>query len=186
MALAVTALVAAIVAPVASADPPAVTTTITTNFSNSFTAENPCTGGTGTINLAGRDVLHITDFGGGIYHSVDTQTGILTFTPDDPSALTLSGHYTNTVSEQSNPPGQQFTQSVLFNVVAVGADGSRVVFHLIGRTTLTPDGTPTVEFTDAVLKNRRLPRGEGHGKQVGAIDLKRLFAVAASLRRRVF
>jgi hypothetical protein len=147
LAVAVTGLLATIVAPVASANPPGVTTTITTNFSDSFTAENPCTGAPGTVNLAGRDVLHVTDFGGGIFHLVHTQTGILTFTPDDPSALTYTGHFTTTFSEQSNPPGQQSTVGgAFFNVVAVAADGSRVVFHFISRTTLTPDGTVTVSF----------------------------------------
>jgi len=147
MALAVTALLAAIVAPVASAARPVVTTTITTDFSDSFTAVNPCTGGTGTVDLAGRDVLHVTDFGGGIFHLVDTQTGDLTFTPDDPSALTLTGHYTTTFSNQSNPPGQQFTAGGPFDVVAVGADGSRVVFHITSQTTQTPDGTVTVSIS---------------------------------------
>ena len=147
MALAVTALLAAIVVPVASANPPVVTTTITTNFSASFPADNPCTGGPGTVNLAGRDVLHVTDFGNEIFHMVDTQTGTLTFTPDDPSALTLTGHFTNTTF--SNQRGQQSTFGGPFNVVAVGADGSRVVFHLISQTTLTPDGTVAVSFSVA-------------------------------------
>ena len=107
---------------------------------------NTCTGATGTIVDDEQDVFHITDFGGGIFHLVDTQTGTLTFTPDDPSALTLTGHYTTTFSDQSNPPGLQFTVGGPFDVVAVGADGSRVVFHLISRTTRTPDGTVTVLF----------------------------------------
>ncbi len=146
-AAAVTALVAALAAPAASGEPPAVLTTITTDFTSSFAAANPCTGGTGTVELAGRDVLHVTDFGGGIFHVVDTQSGTLTFTPDDPSAPTLAGHYTTTFNEQSNPPGLQYTVGGPFDVVAVGADGSRVVFHLISRTTRTPDGTVTVSFS---------------------------------------
>jgi hypothetical protein len=146
-ALAVTALLAAVVAPVASGDPPGVTTTITTNFSNSFTADNPCTGGSGTVNLAGRDVLHVTDFGNGVSHMVDTQTGLLTFTPDDPSALTYTGHFTNTT--YNNQRGQQLTTGGPFNLVAVAADGSRVVFHLIVQTTVTPDGIVTVSLLDA-------------------------------------
>jgi len=56
------------------------------------------------------------------------------------------GHYTTTFSDQSNPPGLQFTVGGPFDVVAVGADGSRVVFHLIARTTRLPDGTVTVSF----------------------------------------
>jgi uncharacterized membrane protein len=145
-AAAVAALLAAIAAPAASGDPPAATTTLTTDFASSFASVNPCSGGTGTVELAGHDVLHVTDFGGGIFHVVDTQTGTLTFVPDDPSALTLVGHYTTTFSDQSNPPGLQFTSGGPFNVVAVGADGSRVVFNLIARTTRTPDGTVTVSF----------------------------------------
>ncbi len=147
LAAALTAVFAAMAAPAASADPPVVATTITTDFSSTFTFVNPCTGGTGTVDLAGRDVLHVSDFGGGIFHVVDTQTGTLTFTPDDPSALTLIGHYTTTFSDQSNPPGLQFTVGGPFDVVGVGADGSRVVFHLISRTTRTPDGTVTVSFS---------------------------------------
>jgi len=118
LAAALTALVAAVAAPAASGEPSAVFTTITTNFTSSFAAVNPCTGGTGTVELAGRDVLHVTDFGGGIFHVLDTQTGMLTFTPDDPAALTLVGHYTTTFSDQSNPPGLQFTVGGPFNVVA--------------------------------------------------------------------
>lgn len=142
----IAAFVAAVAAPAASGEPPAVSTTITTDFTSLFAAVNPCTGESGTVDLSGRDVLHVTDFGGGIFHVVDTQTGILTFTPDDPSALTLAGQYTTTFSDQSNPPGLQFTVGGPFNVVAVGADGSRVVFNLIARTTRTPDGTVTVSF----------------------------------------
>ena len=144
MALAVTALLAAIVVPVASANPPAVTTTITTNFSDSFTADNPCTGASGTVNIAGRDVLHVTDFGNGVFHMVDTQTGLLTFTPDDPSALTYTGHFTSTT--YNNQKGQQLTAGGPFTVVAVAADGSRVVFNITAQTTLTPDGTVIVDF----------------------------------------
>jgi len=92
-------------------------------------------------------VLHVTDFGGGIFHLVDHQTGTATFTPDDPSGVTLARHYTTTFSEQSNPPGLQFTVGGPFNVVGAGADGSRVVFHLISRTTRLPDGTVTLSFS---------------------------------------
>ena len=150
MALGVTALLAAIVVPVASASPPVVTTTITTNFSNSFTADNPCTGVPGTVNLAGRDVLHVTDFGNGIFHMVDTQTADLTFTPDDPSAPTFTGHFTNTTF--SNQRGQQLTVGGPLTIVAVGTDGSRVVFHLTVQTTLTPDGTVTVSFVKTLVQ----------------------------------
>jgi hypothetical protein len=149
LAAAFTAFFAAMAAPAASAEPLAVSTTITTDFSSSFTSVNPCTGGTGTVDLAGRDVLHVTDFGGGIFHVVDTQSGTLTFTPDDPSTLTLVGRYTTTFNQQSTPPGMQFTVGGPFNVVSVGEDGSRVVFHLISRTTSTPDGTVTVSFSVA-------------------------------------
>jgi hypothetical protein len=133
-------------APAAGAEPPAVVTVITTDFSSSFAAVNPCAGGAGTVELVGQNVCHFTDFGGGIFHLVDTQTGSLTFTPDDPAMLTRAGHYTTTYSLQSNPPSLQFTVGRPFDVVAVGADGSRVVFHLIARTTRTPDGTVTISF----------------------------------------
>jgi hypothetical protein len=147
LAAGLTALFAAVAAPMASGDPPVVATTITTDFTSIFTSVNPCTGGTGTVDLAGQDVLHVTNFGGGIFHVVDTQTGTLTFTPDDPSALTLVGHYTTTFNDQSTPPGLQFTVGGPFSVVAVGADGSRVVFNLVSRTTRLPDGTVTVLFS---------------------------------------
>jgi len=146
LAAGLTAVLAAMEAPAAGAAPPAVATTITTDFSSSFTATNPCTAGTGTVEVAGRDVLHVTDFGGGIFHVVDHQTGTLTFTPDDPSAVTLAGQYTTTFSQQANPPGLQVTAGGPFNVVGAGADGSRVVFHEISRTTRLPDGAVTVSF----------------------------------------
>jgi hypothetical protein len=147
LAAGLTTWFAAAAAPAARAAPPAVATTITTDFTSSFTAVNPCTAGTGTVAVAGRDMLHVTDFGGGIFHLVDHQTGTATFTPDDPAAVTLAGHYTTTFSNQSNPPGLQFTVGGPFNVVGTGADGSRVVFHLISRTTRLPDGTVTVSFS---------------------------------------
>src|SRR5215472_5483965 len=148
LAAGLTTWFAALAAP-ASAAPPTVATTITTDFISSFTAVNPCTAGTGTVAVAGRDVLHVTDFGVGIFHLVDHQTGTATFTPDDPAAVTLAGRYTTTFSEQANPPALQFTAGGPFNVVGTGADGSRVVFHLIERTTRLPDGTVTVSFSVA-------------------------------------
>ena len=65
LAAGLTTWFAALAAPAASAAPPAVATTITTDFTSSFTAVNPCTAGTGTVAVAGQDVLHVTDFGGG-------------------------------------------------------------------------------------------------------------------------
>jgi hypothetical protein len=147
LAATLTAVFTAMGAPAANGDPPVVATTITTGFTSTFTFVNPCTGGTGTVDLAGRDVLHVTDFGSGIFHVVDAQSGILTFTPDDPSVVTLTGHYTTTLNDQSTAPGLQFTVGGPFDVVAAGADGSLVVFHLISRTTRTPDGTVTVSFS---------------------------------------
>ena len=99
LAAGLTAGLAALAAPAARAAPPTVTTTITTDFTSSFPAVNPCTAGTGTVSVAGQDVLHVTDFGGGIFHLVDHQTGTATFTPDDPAAVTLAGRYTTTFSE---------------------------------------------------------------------------------------
>ena len=157
LAAGLTAGLAALAAPAARAAPPTVTTTITTDFTSSFPAVNPCTAGTGTVSVAGQDVLHVTDFGGGIFHLVDHQTGTGTFTPDDPAAVTLAGHYTTTFSEQANPPALQFTVGGPFNVVGTAADGSRVVFHLIARTTRLPDGTVTVSFS--VVHFECLPPG---------------------------
>src|SRR5262249_60499806 len=129
--------------------PPALTPSSPPSFPSSSPAVTPCTAGPGTVRVAGQDVLHVSDFGGGIFHLVDHQTGTATFTPDAPAAVTLAGHYTTTFSEQANPPGLQFTAGGPFNVVGTGADGSRVVFHLIERTTQLPDGTVTVRFRGA-------------------------------------
>src|SRR5262249_35992604 len=95
---------------------------------------------------AGQDVLHVTDFGGGIFHLGDHQTGTGTFTPDDPAAVTLAGHYTTTFSEQANPPGLQFTGAGPLNFLRAGADGSRVAFHATSRPTGLPDGTVPGSF----------------------------------------
>src|SRR5262249_38259717 len=147
LAAGLTTWFAALAPPAASAAPPAGAPTLPADFPSSSPAVNPCPAGTGTVGLAGQDVLHVTDFGGGIFHLVDHQTGTATFPPDDPAAVTLAGHYTTTSSEQANPPGLQFTAGGPFNVVGTGPYGSRVVFHPIERTTQLPDGTVTVSFS---------------------------------------
>src|SRR5262249_59977366 len=65
LAAGLTAVLAAMAAPAASAATPAVAPAITTDLSSSFTATNPCTARTGTVEVARQDVLRLTDFRGG-------------------------------------------------------------------------------------------------------------------------
>jgi len=132
---------------------PTSSTVITRNSSQTLPAiTNPCTGQVGTVELSYTDVMHLTNFGGGIFFFTDVNTGLLTFTPDGATSPTASGHFATTLTHESTPPGAQFSLTSPFTVVAQSADGSKVVFHSLFHITRTPAGDITTVFSDLTVE----------------------------------
>ena len=84
------------------------TVTITTHDQNvllfSFPTTNPCTGATGTLDAtAATEVFHVTSFTTGPeFWMTGTAQGTVTFTPDDPQGVSLSGHFASWFGESAN------------------------------------------------------------------------------------
>jgi hypothetical protein len=109
-----------------------------------FQDMNPCTGDPGTVSAVENQVFH-----GTINKTGSTFTGTVegqfTFTPDDPSKVTYTGHFTTRFGDNLRTNVEVST----FNVNATGSDGSHLQFHDNSRATLNPDGTVTVTFDHA-------------------------------------
>src|SRR5213595_4263280 len=90
---------------------------------------NPCTGEPGTLTaIAANEVFHVTFFtNGDEFWVTGTDEGTVTFTPDNPSGVSLSGHFAAWFGESFNDKNdvQHFTNT--FNLK--GSDGSHVVVH---------------------------------------------------------
>jgi hypothetical protein len=80
--------------------------------------------GDGMVTITFNSVSHVTEFADGHIHVNGNQTGTFFFVPNDPAGLTSSGRYTSPTSFTFGP--NVFTQTSVFNVRGVAADGSRV------------------------------------------------------------
>jgi hypothetical protein len=105
---------------------------------------NPCTGDAGTFAaVATNQVFHLTTNVNGGWVT-GTAEGTATFTPTDPTAESLSGHFAAWFGESANRTID--VQHDIFNVVLTGADGSRVTMHMVDHVNLV-NGVPTLSFT---------------------------------------
>jgi hypothetical protein len=115
-----------------------------TLFSDPVT--NPCSGEPGTLTaIAANEVFHITFFTTGDEVWVTgTDEGTVTFTPDNPSGVSLSGHFAAWFGESFNNKNdvQHFTNT--FNLT--GSDGSHVVVHETAHLSTNANGVVTVNF----------------------------------------
>lgn len=106
-----------------------------------FQDVNPCTGDPGTVSAVENQIFHST-----INQTGSTFTGTVegkfTFTPDDSSKVTYTGHFSTWFGDNLRTNVEVST----FNVNAIGSDGSHLQFHDNSRATLNPDGTVTVTF----------------------------------------
>jgi hypothetical protein len=109
-----------------------------------FQDVNPCTGDPGTVSAVENQVFHGTINKTGSTFS-GTVEGQFTFTPDDPSKVTYTGHFTTRFGDNLRTNVETST----FNVNGTGSDGSHLQFHDNARATLNPDGTVTVTFDHA-------------------------------------
>ena len=107
---------------------------------------NPCTGEPGTLTaIAANEVFHITFFTNGDELWVTgTDEGTITFTPDNPSGVSLSGHFVAWFGESSNEKNdvQHFTNT--FHLT--GSDGLQFVVHETAHLSTNANGVVTVNF----------------------------------------
>jgi hypothetical protein len=106
-----------------------------------FQDMNPCTGDPGTVSAVENQVFHSTINKTGSTFS-GTVEGKFTFTPNDPSKVSYTGHFTTTFGDNLRTNVEVST----LNVNGIGSDGSHLQFHDNSRATLNPDGTVTVTF----------------------------------------
>jgi hypothetical protein len=108
---------------------------------------NPCSGASGTLTaVAARDVFHITQFtNGDEFWVTGTAVGTATFSPDDPSGPSASGHFTSWFGESSNEKNdvQHDTNSFHLNFT----DGSSVIVHADDHLSTNAAGRVTVSFS---------------------------------------
>ena len=107
---------------------------------------NPCTGDPGTVSAIENQVFHGTINSTGSWFT-GTVEGQFTFTPDNPSKVTYTGHFTTWFGDENNL--QNGVSHSTFNVNATGTDGSHLRFHDNAQATMNANGTVTVSFDHA-------------------------------------
>ena len=104
---------------------------------------NPCTGDPGTVSALENQIFHGTINKTGSWFT-GTVEGKFTFTPDDPSKVTYTGHFATWFGDENNLRND--VEHSTFNVNATGTDGSHLQFHDNAQATLNANGTVTVSF----------------------------------------
>ena len=104
---------------------------------------NPCTGDPGTVSAVENQIFHGTINKTGSWFT-GTVEGKFTFTPDDPSKVTYTGHFATWFGDENNL--RNGVEHSTFNVNATGTDGSHLQFHDNAQATLNANGTVTVSF----------------------------------------
>ena len=107
---------------------------------------NPCTGEPGTLTaIAANEVFHITFFTNGDELWVTgTDEGTITFTPDNPSGVSLSGHFVAWFGESLNEKNDVQHDTNTFHLT--GSDGSHVAIHETSHLSTNAKGVVTVNF----------------------------------------
>jgi hypothetical protein len=111
---------------------------------------NPCTGSSGTVTaVAANDVFHVTFFtapGADEFWVTGTGEGTATFTPDDPTGVSASGHFVSWFGESSN--NKNDVQHDTNTIHLIGTDGSRTTVHILDHLTVNANGVVTVSFSN--------------------------------------
>jgi hypothetical protein len=113
----------------------------------SFPIANPCDASdTGTLTaVAANEVFHVTFFTTGPeFWVTGTDEGTVTFTPDNPSGVSASGHFSSWFGESFN--NRNDVQSGTNTFVLTTSDGSHMVMHETSHTTINAQGVVTVTF----------------------------------------
>jgi hypothetical protein len=113
---------------------------------------NPCTGQPGTVTaIATNEVFHVTFFTNGDEAWVTgTDEGTATFTPDNPSGVSASGHFASWFGESAN--NQNDVQHDIFNLSLHNTDGSHVLVHATDHLSTNAAGVVTVVFDKMSLR----------------------------------
>ncbi len=114
----------------------------------SMPVTNPCTGQSGTLTaVAATSVFHVTFFtNGDEFWVTGTAQGTATFTPDNPSGVSASGHFTSWFGESSNNKNDVQHDTNTFQLF--GTDGSHVTVHMTDHLSTNANGVVTVSFSN--------------------------------------
>jgi len=126
------------------------TTTMTQHARNvllfSNPTVNPCSGAAGTISaVAATEVMHVTQQADGTFWFTQTAQGTVTFTPNDPSDASGSGHFTLWFGESSNDKNDVQHDTATFNIWTT--DGMHVVVKMKDHLSTNANGDVTSVFT---------------------------------------
>jgi hypothetical protein len=107
---------------------------------------NPCTGATGMLNaVSANEVFHVTFFtSGDEFWVTGTDEGTATFTPNDPTGISASGHFASWFGESIN--NKNDVQHNVFNLTLAKTDGSHVIVHEPVHLSANANGVVTVNF----------------------------------------
>jgi hypothetical protein len=112
----------------------------------SFPTQNPCTGEPGTLTaVATNSVFHATFFqNGDEFWVTGTGEGTATFTPENPSGESASGHFAAWFGESSNTKNEvsHSTNTFILN----GSNGTRIDVHATSHLSTNGSGAVKVEF----------------------------------------
>lgn len=130
------------------------TVTMTTHDHNvllfSMPVTNPCTNQTGTLMaVAANEVFHVTQFtapGADEFWVTGTAEGTATFTPDNLSGVSASGHFMSWFGESSN--NQNDVQHDTNTFQLFGTDGSHTVVQMTDHLSTNANGDVTVSFSN--------------------------------------
>jgi hypothetical protein len=117
----------------------------------SFPATNACTGEPGIFAaVATNQVFHITKQASGEMWVTGTDEGVATLTPENPSGVSASGHFTAWFGESLNQKNHVEHSTSTF--VLKAADGSHITMHMKDHLSTNAKGEVTSEFKTETAK----------------------------------
>jgi hypothetical protein len=109
---------------------------------------NPCTGDTGTLTMTYNDIFHGTINKTGSWFA-GTVEGTIEFAPDNPAAVTYSGHFAAWFGDENNLRND--VEHSTFNAHLTGTDGTTVGVHDNAQAAMNANGVITVSFDHSTI-----------------------------------
>jgi hypothetical protein len=109
---------------------------------------NPCTGDTGTLTMTYNDIFHGTINKTGSCFT-GTLEGTIEFVPDNPAAVTYSGHFAAWFGDENNLRND--VEHSTFNAHLTGTDGTTVGVHDNAQAAMNANGVITVSFDHSTI-----------------------------------
>jgi hypothetical protein len=113
---------------------------------------NPCTGNPAVNSSVGRFTFHIVVVADGTMRVMLTTHGDLLIDSLDPAEADFTGHWTD--ASTFNGTNGSAVGTFAFTPVLKGTDGSHVMSHFMGHTTVTANGDVTVDLSRAVSHDK--------------------------------